>query len=586
MLVLLTALALIAPPPLPRFGVLSDPALLASFLATVAGTLAAIVGILIAILLVALELLRATYASYALREVFRVPALRHLLTIYIFTVGLALLALASVAGTVSQQLVSLTYLVGVLAACCLVVLYPATRAILVSARADRKRIRELSAALTVEELGRIADAGHYPLPYRLAAIEGHPLFLLGEIASRSIADGDRITPRVVTVEVARSVVGVLDRPGQDAYQLRQLINPFLLVFRSISDAALRHRDELTLAAVFGVSEDIQEAAAKARVPWHALIEFNEYLRDTMRLVAACGLETASAAAFRCAQRSQEAHLRHNVPAEADVWMFHIEDLKQGTKPDHEKGLQWEKIGRGYVDMIVGASEAATLKGHSGVVSSGLMALWQTVDTVERLENLGPQQRADIIQSCYYHTEALVVQTAEKTGSPLTSALLAFGALASTEALHDDKPWAKAGLMRFCSTLRRLAELKRLERFSLNELGTIGRGCVEHIRENRRFPEALLLITDTLTQIAACYDPPRLAEEVYVVKEIDRQLESLERWFAAKGTSHHLVQERIDRARSTVRDIQVLGRYLGTDRLEWPRLPEEDARQGERADDHV
>ena len=57
-----TTILSMVPPPVPAYGALNDPTLLATLLAGIAGTLAAIIGIVIAVALVALELLRTTYA--------------------------------------------------------------------------------------------------------------------------------------------------------------------------------------------------------------------------------------------------------------------------------------------------------------------------------------------------------------------------------------------------------------------------------------------------------------------------------------------------------------------------------------------
>jgi len=187
-------------PSLPRAPVFESPTTLVSLLSTIAASLAAIVAIVVAVLLVALEILRTTYAGYALRELLRTGELRRLLTLYLFAVGLALLTLATVGNTIQSRTVGLTYLVGLLTVVCLGALYPSVKRMLAGTVTNRERISSIGATLDLRAVHRVAQIRRYPLTEELLVLEDHPLFVLSEIAIRSIGDGDRIVPRLVVHE--------------------------------------------------------------------------------------------------------------------------------------------------------------------------------------------------------------------------------------------------------------------------------------------------------------------------------------------------------------------------------------------------
>jgi uncharacterized membrane protein len=161
-LLLIAGAVWLAAPALPRYGVSGNPALLASLLGTVSATLGAVVGIAVAVMLVALEILRTTYASNALQEVFRSNELRHVLTLYLFTIALSVLVLSTVGSPVSQRTVALTYLVGVLFIGCLSVLYPFAKRALASSRATKRRITALGASLDVSTVREVTHIARYP----------------------------------------------------------------------------------------------------------------------------------------------------------------------------------------------------------------------------------------------------------------------------------------------------------------------------------------------------------------------------------------------------------------------------------------
>jgi len=358
-------------------------------------------------------------------------------------------------------------------------------------------------------------------------------------------------------------------------QAREVMNAFLLVFRPAARAAIKHRDELTTEAIIRIMEDIHVSAAEWRTPWHCFIEFDECLQEIATQAAASSMTTSSRTACWAVETILEAHLRHNVPEEKDVWML---NLKKGGapphEPDHEKELQWDNVSRRYVDMLVAITESGIEAHLAGIVTSGLMSLGRVVEMVSRLENLGLGQKEDLIRWCYFHARTLAIRAAKELGTSPTLALYAFNHLRTADALDKDVPWAKTGILQHCTALIRLAEMKALDRFSLNELGTLGRHSIGELQKNGfpRHAEAVILICDTFTQIAGAYMPPSTTDDVLVLREVDSQLESFERWFAAKQATHEATQTSVAEARARLRAIAVPDRFEKIEKIPWPTLP--------------
>jgi hypothetical protein len=227
--------------------VFTSPASLAALLGTVAQTLASLAGIAIAVTLVALEILRVTYAGVALREMLRTGVLQRLLTLFLFTISIALGAVALIGSTVTPRVVGLSYLAGVLTIICFGTLYPSIKSILASTRVDRQRLETIAAAVNADMPFGFHRVRSRSAAESLGGVETNPLYLLSEIAIRSISQGDRVTPRLV-VDVAASRLIVLLESKADAggrHETRDLFNLFLQVFRPAARTALKHSDEGT-----------------------------------------------------------------------------------------------------------------------------------------------------------------------------------------------------------------------------------------------------------------------------------------------------------------------------------------------------
>jgi hypothetical protein len=365
-------------------GVFTAPASLVTLLSTVAQTLAALVGISIAVVLVALEILRGTYATIALREVFRTPVLRRLLTLYLYTIALALFVASGVGTVVLPTSVALSYLVGLLSVTCLIALYPSLKSILRSSRADYRRLVELAAAV---ERGEPWKFRQRVSTEQLEALEVDPLYVLSEVAIQSVSHGDRVIPRMVIGVATNRLLELLKQQAEhgDADETRDLFGMFLPLFKAVGKAAIKQGDELTLLWLFGAIETIQKNAASLKVQWSCLVELNEYLEDIGVRCIEQELQSSARSALRTIEHSLEAHLRHNVPEEKDVWLLNwMPAQERGGPIDHDKGLQWEEVERRYIDVFVHLVELSLKRASSEVATSGLIGLSNIMSTVARL----------------------------------------------------------------------------------------------------------------------------------------------------------------------------------------------------------
>jgi hypothetical protein len=573
-------IAVVATSALILTGRLSDPRLAAlqppdetlrALFSTAAEVLASIIGVSMAVTLVSLQMLRDTFAGYAAREVLRIREVRQTFALYVWTIFVAMISLGRITAAPHGELYQSTVLLIGLVGACLAVLGPTVYSVLTVGRARAARIEELAQAVDWKNVSLLAQSKRAPVRSVVEEIEEHPLYALGEITVRSMRERDRITPALVLAALERRLATLLDEAGRTRSDARDLFEAFLYAFWPISKAAVELRSDGAVENLARMAARIHKNAARNHLPWHNLIEFNEFLSDTIQAAAAAGMTRGVRNGVWAIEHAMEAHLRTNVPAEADVWILTPEVPLAGKKIDHDASIQWEHASQDFVRMLVRVVEAAIENGDSDVASSGLMALAHVIQTTEEIESLGMKQKHSIIRWCQWYVEDLTVRFAEKAGKVPTLALSAFSHFHAHGALGRAEPWARDTVLHLCQVLLRLAENRRVAWGELNELGTFGRGCIEFVGTNPEYDAAVVLVADTLARIGALYDPPQTSRDVEVIEELKKQLDSLERWKDKRIASREPVRDAVSRAIRSVKDIRIRSDLERLGKASWPSV---------------
>jgi hypothetical protein len=571
LLLLLIALSVgiaVLPLNLPEAGAFGDPSRLSLLLGTLAGTLAAIAAIVVAVMFVVFEAMRATYAGFAFREVLSQPILRNLVAVYVFAIALALSLIASIGEEIPASVISLAYFNVALGGVCLFGLYPAMKQMLLGARVGRARIASLASSATTARLERLSYAQRMGVEEALSALDEHPLFTLGEIGARSVGAGDRITPRYVLLELGRVARHVLDEwDQQEGQRLRDIINTLLITVRPIGRAVIEFRDEATAVSLLALAEEIHERAAERGVPWYSLIEFNEWLGELTSRIAASGMEHGSRSAGRAIQSALLAHLKQNVPPEAEIWVLHPFD-ERDEPVDHEKSNAWTHISSDYLRLLAQVHKAAVRADQPGTASAVLFSLIIVIDEIARLDTLGPLQKTAVIRTASYYRHSMTLAAVRKWAWQSEVALSTGASLQLGQGIREGEAWAKDALIYYCLTIRELAQLDEVDSWTLNALGTLGRGCVRSA-VRAQTAEALLLICDTLLEVARIYASRSSRTTKDVVREVEEQLHSFLKWFESEGVKHPDLEKYIADAIERVRELGVLG--TGAGKLVWPSL---------------
>jgi hypothetical protein len=178
---------------------------------------------------------------------------------------------------------------------------------------------------------------------------------------------------------------------------REIINSFLIVFRTISRQAIRLHQEGTLMTVLDVIETLHNFCAENKTPWHELIELNQFISDFLQEILITGLDEISSRGLYMIERIMKKHLEKNIPKEEEIWTLHFHQNENNEiKHEPEKDLQWEHVANEYIRILSNITEKA-IRLHKGeTVRTGMIALSRVVSDVLNMQ-LGDLQKHFIIR---------------------------------------------------------------------------------------------------------------------------------------------------------------------------------------------
>lgn len=557
---------------IPNLVEISDSQSVINLLASIIAALSSILGIIVAILLVAFQILRKTYATYAVRDVFDNTSLLSLFTLFVMTIIVSSISLAGIENPLSIRNINLSYVSFFSFTICLAVLYPLSKNIISSVR-SKTRIKDIVSEIDKEKISQLFDQSHHIRPRipepskQMSVLEENPLYLLSEISIRAIKEDDRLLPKMILYESTNRLVFLIGKEVKSKGDIRLLIRAFLIIIENSASQAIRQRKQSVLRSIFTVIREIHLFCASKKIVWHELIELNNTLNEIIEKAIKKDMEDAALSGFYTIGDICKAHLQTNIPEQEELWMLHFSLGKKKNLPaDTDKDLQWKAVSDGFPDMAFSLSKKAIELGKANIVNNGLFCLYTIISSTANIE-LGNLQKEYIISKCYLHSERILLKCADKNLYGRLSPSFPFSHTLILRILSKNLSFSKIPIIRFCETLIKLAEKEFFDPFLLNELGTIGRHSITKIKGNNIYTKSLLFICDSLNEIRKILEKeePIISKSYYL--ELYKQVKSFEKWMEKENKSHQSAYEKISQLLIQFKDIESLGDNQGI--IEWP-----------------
>jgi hypothetical protein len=336
------------------------------------------------------------------RELLARSKFRRTLLLYHVTITIAVIGLASVAEPTQPRTANLATLALVLFLGCLAALPRAAKSFLDLTRINSHHVERLASSITLGSIEYVIESWRsISLPEETPEIVADmPLYLLRDIATRSLRERDTVLPEVVVRALFNRLIALLTSrvtpQHTDVGQYwRRIINRFIIVIRSIAFAAVESGDETTVDIAIDGIRAVHRTIVERALPWYTVVELNEVLLSIAEKSLSGGQSGPARNAINVAVYALLANLKSNVPQGDDAV-----SIENAGAQLAEKGVdafsQWTTVIRTYPGLIREIAVSAAKNRELGVASGGLFTVGHIPDGIRRLPGLGLRQKTQAI----------------------------------------------------------------------------------------------------------------------------------------------------------------------------------------------
>lgn len=481
------------------------------------GALSSIMGIVIAIMLLAFEITQKKYNFYAFKTFLGDEKLKILTSLFLAAITISMITSLTLSDPLIPKNINLTYFSMCLFLVSLFCLLPYSRDIIFQTQ-SKEKIKKIVSDI---DPAVINSTDYFKIP--MEQIEDNPLFILSDIGAMSLENSDQLTANVILFECNEKLLWMLSNLPDK----RKSINAFLMIIKIISDRAIKLQSKSTLIAILEIIYEIHIFCANNKLLWDETIELNEFIENFLQETAKFDLDVITRRGLYMIEDIMIEHLYKNIPNENEISRLHIND-PASTPIDSDKNLQWDHVSNDYIKIISNIIEESIEFKNAHISSIGLASLINISSRIAE-STLGDLQKADILWKTYYYAKILSIKSIDNNLHKKTVFLFPFEPLSILRALEKHAEFSKIPLVAFSEFLLKSAQKDSLDIFTLNCLGTIGRGAADKLNTNKIYKEALILIIDVVNKLKKIIEINLSEEKKDIYLELYRQTESLKKW---------------------------------------------------------
>lgn len=555
---------------------IEEPNFISNILSIIIGSLASILGIIIAILLVSFQILRQTYSHYALHGLFEYGDLKFLFSLFISSIIVSVIALVTLEDPLKIYNFNLLYLSIMLFGVCLIILYPNVKKCLDITSRSKKKIMDMIESINYSHIMNYLQISRTRIHGEsVASIEKNPIYILNEVVTRSFDNKDTVIPEMILIRSTDVLLNLIKNNLE--YDIRDLINGFLIIIKNSAFQAIRNESVNILRLVMIQIKRIHVFCAKSRFDWSNLVELNDIFQDILHKTIEANLTESAKNNFIILENILFNQLFHNVPNENNLLWFQERIQRKKIEEDEQESIkrdiQWHTVSQNYLGMFFSCIDKALELRNGNIALYGTYILNSFVSEIEKI-HLGSKQKKQLIRDCYHHISSYIIFA--KKNELLSIHNIGFISLSFNYDTilsilkKRDQEYSKIPLLDFCGTLIVLAQEQFFDENIQNILGAIGRSLIEKVNENNLFLEAEILICNTFYKIYEQVKLSELEEGSKILDEIFKQVDSLKRWMKAKNVKNKKLENKINEILEELNTVTK--ESINKDNLiEWPEI---------------
>ncbi len=549
--------------------IIKDVSIVSTILSAIIGASASILGIVTAVLILSLEILRRKYAGRAIQEFFKTKLLKGLYVAFISTILTSILSLSQIDPIIEESNFYLIYLSIGLFIYSILILFPHLKKILTSSVSNSKII-EIVNDIDYRDINENNELylGTHKDKF-LDILENNPLLQLEEMIINSISNNDRKTPIRIIIELSKKLESIINSLTEMDYR-RDYINGFTHIFGLAVKESIYHNQYEIAFTTIGEMRNLHLLFADKKVKWSDMIEFNETFNSIVKYAL---LKDADKIVTRCLHTYagiNNAHFKKNTPKEDDIWDMRIrKGLKRDEKVDHDISLHWQHVSDDYIRNISNICEEAISLNMVSVVRTGLSAIDSINTFVIQSKSLGDYQKEYILRNSYYSSTNILEQCIPNKNMKSIIRYI-HRSWVVDKALDENTIYSKIPLTSLGKILQSLSKAKKLNYMLLNDLGTVGRGCVRKVHKNKLNRESVEYISEVFNRLRKDIGEPITDYDFRILKDIYSQqqslLEFMERTKVEDKPTSILIKDMLEK----FGDIRTIEEQIKSE-VKWPKI---------------
>jgi hypothetical protein len=524
--------------------------------------LASILGIIIAVTLVAFEILRTTYNSYAFNTFFKNKNLKRLISIYLMSITVSYINMTSISNNLTDLNIKYTYLSLSLFLVSLFILFPVLFSIITSTQ-SKKKIKEIISQIDDEIVNSFHWNGTSPIIY-VNNVGEDPITILMESGVSSLKNNDSYLPMFILDELITKIFEILNHQNlQEKNIVKKYINIYLLVLRPVTDQAIILNDLDTLSIAIDTTKDIYTFCTMNKIKMNEINSLDEFLKDLTKKTVKYGIDPISQKVIRLFSKIMKENLEKNIPPENEIFSLEFEKGNVLKNADHDKEAQWHHFAYQYVNYIRFLSKDAIKYKRAEVLKTASYTLDNMANYILD-SSLSKTQKHSIIQNCIHILEQIIVDSIR---ADLNSTTLVLNPFFMRNDLEKDKEIAKMKLLTLSEMLIELDAKDLYESITLMHLGSLGRICASKIDEDDIYKETLIFIVDIFDKLRENAEK-RKSEIAYLYLNFYDYLKSFKKQMTKEGIKNDKIENYINNALNRFKPLKSKADSLKVKTLLW------------------
>lgn len=268
-------------------------------------------------------------------------------------------------------------------------------------------------------------------------------------------------------------------------------------------------------------------------------------------------------------------------AREGIWLFEkiinvqlnyiIENRKNKTEEnaeDIEVEYYEDKISN-YIRTLNNIVERAIDEKCYLSIDSGLNGLRFIADHAVSL-GLSNSFKTDIVSSCFLYHKLLTIRCINEGISKYISSIKYLDIYETKHILEKSVlDYSRIPLMRYGEVIIYLADNNSLEKYQLNKLGALGRGCISKVDKSKIHREAVLYISQILDKIRQIIEIGK-CKDLSLYFEVQKQLKSFQNWMNSKKVTDVTLSNEINKVLSQFKPVIEKNNLFISDSIEWPK----------------